>query len=99
MKKIIKTKAKAKAKVLPKTVKLDYKEMYNSLKTFSDNLKEEFDYEQNLRIKCGEIIDDLYDEISDLKKEIKDFDIDLLLTMFVSIIGGGLLVMVMQMFF
>lgn len=35
----------------------DYKQMYGSLRTLADNLKEELDYETDLRINRGVMID------------------------------------------
>lgn len=99
MKKIIKTKAKAEVSPKSKTTKLDYKEMYESMKKLADNLKEEFHYEQNLRIDRGSIIDELNDHCDDVEAELDALKFDIKVIPVLAFFSGILVTLCVQVFF
>lgn len=74
MTKIKNTNTKNKVTKVPK-VKLDYKQMYESEVKLTSSLRDEYQYEQNLRIKRGEEIFTLKDKIASLKIDIRVFSI------------------------
>jgi hypothetical protein len=68
----MKTETKKVTKVTKVTKKsaVDYKEMYESLKKYSDDVAEELDYYSDLSFDRGALIDDMTDTIHDLNEEI-----------------------------
>lgn len=60
VKKVIKNK-----KDVVENVPLDYKQMYESMKVLSNNLKSELEYETDLRVQRGEKIRKLEEKIDD----------------------------------
>ena len=68
MKKEIKT-PKTKAKKVTKLV-IDYKGLYESMKTLTDNLSEELNYKADLAFDRGAVIDKLNEKVTETRSEL-----------------------------